>query len=543
MTRVQWLVTASAAVTGLAFAAFLLARGLAPGAVADDLAAGVSNLTQLIVPLLAAVVCFDASRRQVETRQRRAWLLLGLGVAAWASGQAVYAAYELVMYVEVPVPSAADVGFLGFPVLATAAAVYLPSRAPSAASGVRSALDGFIIATSLLLISGATSVGNVLDPSASDLAGLVVTAAYPVGDVVILTMVLLLLVGTDRLRRRVLLPLSLGLGSFAVADIGYVLATTEGTYASGALFDLGWVAGFLLVGVAAVMAHPRDAVRHVAVEAPLPQSTAAPSWWGVLLPYASLLAAGVVVLARLGDSEPVTATVTVLAAVLVLLVLTRQLVALSDVRTLMAALHLQHELARHQSLHDNLTGLGNRALFLDRVDHALALNRRIGGMTTVLFCDLDNFKLVNDVRGHAAGDEVLVEVGRRLRAELREQDTLARLGGDEFAVLLEHSPDPGGVAQRLVTALRAPMSVAGVPVELSISIGVSSVSHERGITTDELLGWADRAMYLVKADGKAGWRHADTLAGTEDGVHPRPLAFEEQPPVRGPEPVGLAGAT
>jgi len=542
MTWTQRAVTAAAATVGLVFAAFLLAQGLLPGGVSEQLAGTVSNLTQMVVPLLGAVVCLDSSRRQVERRQRRTWVLLGIGVGAWASGQAVFAWYELVLHAEVPVPSAADVGFLGFPVLATIAAIYLPSRAPSTAAGFRSVLDGLVIATSLLVVAWVTSLRSLWGDGTADLASLVVTTAYPVGDVLILTMVLLRVAGADRVRGRVLFPLALGLGSFAVADIGYVFATTAGTYASGAAFDLGWVSGFLLIAVAAVMAHPgtgRTTGPAPAGSAHLPAAPAVPSWGVVLLPYVSLVVAGVVVLERIADADPFTMTEMVLSSVLVLMVLTRQLVALADNRWLMAELHSQHDVARYQALHDNLTGLGNRALFLDRVTHALALNRRDGGLTTVLFCDLDNFKLVNDVQGHAAGDEVLVEASRRLRGELREQDTLARLGGDEFAILLERSPDPGAVASRIVSALSVPMTAGGQRVELSISIGVASVSSEHGVTTDQLLRRADRAMYLVKADGKAGWRHVEGPDDVVPGSHPS--VFDALPARSVPEPVGLTG--
>ena len=160
---------------------------------------------------------------------------------------------------------------------------------------------------------------------------------------------------------------------------------------------------------------------------------------------------------------------------------------------------------RHQAFHDALTGLSNRALFLDRVEHALARIRRSDSpIPAVAFIDLDDFKLVNDSLGHGAGDELLRAVADRLRGCLRSGDTPARLGGDEFAVLLEDAPDTRAVvevAERILDALHAPIVVDGREVYARASIGIAT---RRGPTTtpDELLRNADLAMYTAKANGK-----------------------------------------
>ena len=114
---------------------------------------------------------------------------------------------------------------------------------------------------------------------------------------------------------------------------------------------------------------------------------------------------------------------------------------------------------QHNAFHDALTGLANRALFADRLDHALARTDRLADPVAVLFVDLDDFKAVNDASGHTAGDELLVAVAERLRRTLRPSDTIARLGGDEFAVLIEDAAEPGrpeAAAQRLLAALAEP---------------------------------------------------------------------------------------
>jgi diguanylate cyclase (GGDEF)-like protein len=168
----------------------------------------------------------------------------------------------------------------------------------------------------------------------------------------------------------------------------------------------------------------------------------------------------------------------------------------------LARLRLSDAMA-HQAWHDPLTGLPNRSLFMDRVAHAMELQRRRGGHLAVLFCDLDGFKRVNDSYGHAAGDNLLTEVGRRIKGAVRETDTVARLGGDEFAVLLEEVSDPSEVelaCDRILTALRSRFNMFGEAVSVTTTIGVAM--SETGGSADSLLSQADLAMYHAKSQGK-----------------------------------------
>jgi diguanylate cyclase (GGDEF)-like protein len=157
----------------------------------------------------------------------------------------------------------------------------------------------------------------------------------------------------------------------------------------------------------------------------------------------------------------------------------------------------------HLAHHDVLTELPNRALFLDRAEHALLMSRRRENRLAVLYCDLDGFKRVNDRFGHAAGDDLLVEVAARIRACLRDSDTVARLGGDEFAILLEEVDDDGQVdaaCTRVLEALRERIRVAEHFVSVSTSIGVAY--SETAQSADGLLRNADMAMYQAKSQGK-----------------------------------------
>jgi diguanylate cyclase (GGDEF)-like protein/PAS domain S-box-containing protein len=163
---------------------------------------------------------------------------------------------------------------------------------------------------------------------------------------------------------------------------------------------------------------------------------------------------------------------------------------------------LEAELFR-QALHDRLTGLANRALFRDRVDHALARSARSAQSIAVLLVDLDGFKQVNDSLGHDAGDELLRQVASRFGEVIRAGDTLARLGGDEFAILLDGAKEAAAVtvANRLLERLREPVDVAGRQLPLDASIGI--VVHEDGRDrSDDLLRHADLAMYAAKEAGR-----------------------------------------
>jgi diguanylate cyclase (GGDEF)-like protein/PAS domain S-box-containing protein len=151
------------------------------------------------------------------------------------------------------------------------------------------------------------------------------------------------------------------------------------------------------------------------------------------------------------------------------------------------------ERMRHDAVHDPLTGLANRTLLRDRLEQALARSRRKGGASGLLFVDLDNFKQVNDAYGHAAGDAVLVELGKRLQSAVRPSDTVARLGGDEFVVVCEELDEQTAVAlgQRLHDALVQPLVIDGVEHRLSASIGIALGQND----PDGLLGNADAAVY------------------------------------------------
>jgi len=200
---------------------------------------------------------------------------------------------------------------------------------------------------------------------------------------------------------------------------------------------------------------------------------------------------------------------------------------------------------RYRAFHDSLTQLANRALFADRVEHALARQTREGQSIAVVVLDLDGFKTINDSLGHTAGDQLLVAAAQRLQNQLRPGDTAARLGGDEFAVLLEDVTEIEDViplAERLLEVFGEPFSIASKQLSVSASVGVTL--NRTGDGPEELVRNADMAMYRAKAEGKACVRvfepgmHDEALARLDleaelrRALHGAQLVVHYQPTVR-----------
>jgi diguanylate cyclase (GGDEF)-like protein/PAS domain S-box-containing protein len=189
---------------------------------------------------------------------------------------------------------------------------------------------------------------------------------------------------------------------------------------------------------------------------------------------------------------------------------------------------IEDEMA-HRALHDELTGLPNRALLNDRLDHALAASARTDSRVGVVFLDIDDFKHVNDALGHGVGDRLLVEVGRRLRASVRPADTVARFGGDEFVVVCDDvgPSSMAGLASRVAQALRAPFTVQRRRIPLRASLGITLSRADS--YAQSLLSEADAAMYRAKELGRGRWAFFD------ESLRARAEAM------LGAEPVGLEG--
>jgi diguanylate cyclase (GGDEF)-like protein len=471
--------------------AFVVAVRRAPEG--SQLQRAVDDLGLLLAAATAAVACGWRARRS-SRRVARPWWLLAAATGSWALGEAAWSYYELLADRETPFPSAADAGFLGFSGLAAVAVLLWPSEALRGAARWRALLDGVLVAGALFIITWVSALGSVVEAGGDNPLSYAVSLAYPIMDLVLLTLTLIVAVhGRREASGTGLGLLAAGLAALCVADSGFAYLTAAGTYVSGSPVDAGWFGGFLMIAAAAWLSPSAVAAESAPGDV---EATAR-----MLLPYLPAAVGLLVVLTGhlRGSRDPL---VLVVAGLVTAILFVRQLLTLLDNRLLVRQLLTAQAELRHQAFHDPLTGLANRALFTDRLRHGLALHRRDMRPLSLLYCDLDGFKTVNDTLGHDAGDEVLKAVAERLLAITRAGDTVARLGGDEFVVLIEDGGDAGEAAARIAAALAQPAAVGRHRVELAASIGIAELTPQAPtVDATTLLQRADAAMYHAKRGG------------------------------------------
>ena len=435
------------------------------------------------------------------------WLLIAASQLLFVTGDALWTVLELMG--ESPFPSIADVAYLlGYPVLVVAftAAIRLRVR-----GGDRSGLlDGSILSAAAGLVGWVVLVRPVLD-AADDPISLLVTAAYPLGDLMVLGVAIGLL-ATPGARTPSFVLLISSIVLLFVADAAYAFQVASGTYVDGGLLDTLWLASYVTISAGALHGSMRD------VAAPHPVSVAWLSRLRLSLLAIAMLTGPLLILVvnfRWESDVPILALGSAFLSVLVLVRLATVVRALA--RDNAARITLEGELS-YRASHDPLTGLPNRRRFIERLEGVLTLPER--RPLSVLFLDLDDFKTVNDSLGHAAGDALLVSVATRLQRNLREEDLAARLGGDEFGIILDgkEAPAAARVAERLLAALDEPVEVDGRQVTARASIGIVDGSAA-GATTAQLLANADIAMYEAKDDGKG--RARTYVQGTRTAVQDR----------------------
>ncbi|WP_426574396.1 putative bifunctional diguanylate cyclase/phosphodiesterase [Aquihabitans sp. McL0605] len=468
----------------------------------------ISNLGQCLAPAIAALGCWFASRKAVVANHRTGWRLLGASALSWSIGQCFWTYYEI-SGAAAPFPSCADVGYLLAVPLALAG-IWTMSVRTSTSTWLVAVLDGLIISGGLLAISWPLVLGPSWKAGAGTPFEFALTLAYPIGDVIVASAVLLAIMRTDRRRDAVpLVSIAVGLIVLGIADSIFVWTTLQGTEQAVSVADIGWTAGYLILFLAAM-------------EYPLPIASGraelhtAPSLRRAAVPLTVVSVAWILRIVMVATNQPEDRFLTVLTVITVALVLIRFLMTMRENQELTESLEekigeltAREQQLSHQALHDPLTGLANRRLFSDRVEHALNRSRRTGDLSAVLFIDLDDFKTVNDSLGHAAGDRLLASVAARLSGCVRPGDTVARLGGDEFGVLLEemegaqHAPN---VARRILESLDVAFPLDGRQVFTRASIGVAVADSKAGYAGADLLSDADVALYAAKGSGKSTFR-------------------------------------
>lgn len=447
----------------------------------------IGDLVSLVLAVVATVFSVWAAR-SAHGRLRAAWAALSIGLLGWAIGEAIWAYYELVLH-EYPFPSVADAAYLVMSVCACAAMLLFPTT-HTARSRARMLFDAVIVAASLFVVFWFSVLQPVFEAGSESNLGRVVSLAYPTLDLVTLTIVAYVAVGAGSYQRLPLTLLALAMTSIALADSAFAFLSATDQYSSGHVIDIGWVAGLLLITVAAAASREGESGRRDSVELP--------SWASVWVPYAPVMAAGLVAAVQPVEelrSIPMLSA----AALLGVAIVARQFLVVSENRRLVASV-------AEQALRDPLTGLANRDLFQNRLDHAMQFFRRDGFPVGVIAIDLNDFKLVNDTLGHAAGDEVLTLVGTRISGCVRLADTVARLGGNEFAVLVEDEVDYAYLtAQRVVEAFDEPFVIAGRNLLMRPSVGLALAEPDGpDLSAEELFQRATLAMGSAKRSRVAG---------------------------------------
>lgn len=439
---------------------------------------------------LAAGLALLLGIRLHHPRPRLPWLLLAAGQLCFFGGDVSWDLLSLVLH-QSPFPSFADGAYLaGYPLIALGLGI-LVTRGRGRLDW-RVLADAGIVTTGLALIVWVGLVDPLItDPTLSPLER-VVSVAYPLGDILLLTVLVRLLIGpatvTPALR---LIAASLVASLVGDALFGYLSLD----HASAPVVDAVFLAGYACWGAAGL--HPSIA----GPAQPLPVAPPRLSGRRLAALTAATLFGPIILLWEGMTGVPIDFWPVALGCALTSVLVLARVGGL--VRELTSALGAQQALEdelRHQAFHDPLTNLPNRALLTDRLAHALT---RREGRVALLFLDVDEFKAINDTFGHGAGDAVLVAIGERLRACLRAADTAARMGGDEYAVLVEDIADehePVVIAERLLDALRAPFTVGGAERVVRVSLGIATAlaGEEQ---PEEVLRSADQAMYRAKVRG------------------------------------------
>jgi len=285
----------------------------------------VDDIGEAVAALIAALSCGLAARR-TSGQLRRAWALLGASALSWGLGEVVWTIYEVGLNVPVPFPSAADIGFLGAIPLAIAGVLSFSHTPRGTATGIRQWLDRAIVALSLLFVAWGLGLGQVFYSSGSSWQTRLIGLAYPVGDILIGTVLILAIRrATDETYGRLLLLLG-GLAAIALSDSAFALLTAEGNYSTGSLLDAGWLVGYLMIALAAIWpSEVRDRTRE---EKPI-------DVWQLALPWTAVLAAGVTAVVRALAGHPLDAFLTVLTGALAVLLMVSQVTAHRESRSLL----------------------------------------------------------------------------------------------------------------------------------------------------------------------------------------------------------------
>lgn len=490
-----------------------------------------------IIDLLAAITLLSSAKETypLSKQRARAWGAIGVAVLFLAIGDSIWAILEVFLHEE-PFPSIADGFYLGYYPLFLIGVFLLTDRQGTVSERISMLIDISIVMIAAILVFWNFFIAPIMASNITQpLLDQIILMAYPVGDLVLFgALTLIIFKDTKAQDRTAIYLLSGSLIIIIVTDCIYTYQALLETYVSGGILDNGWVLSTLLAGLAG--ASQMTAIQSTNSGSVFSKIEGSSKLKAVspYLPYLWLIGA-YVLLVRGGLTHlPMNfSTLSWGVGIIIGLVLTRQIITLAENKRMNFRLismdkyqlqakeleeanaDLSSEIARrrqaerklsYDALHDAMTGLANRTLFLDRLGQAIEYARRHDGRSfAILFVDLDEFKVVNDSLGHLVGDQLLISISKRLMEVLRSSDTVARFGGDEFEILLD-TPDDNipilTVVDKIQKAIQTPFDLDGHEVHITASIGVIT-NVKRYNHPEELLRDADIAMYQAKAHGKA----------------------------------------
>ena len=467
-----------------------------------------ANWLQLLVPTLAAVLSILASWRAAVRGWRIGWMLIATSCALWAVGQGIWVWIETMQGQTVAPVTVADLFYLLSIPVAGIGLLYFPSKMVGRFGQARTLLDGLIVGCSVLFVSWIFLLAPLASDNDVNSIERRVNLAYPVFDVALLTIALIAVARGGSSGRTPRSFVAAGIIAFAVGDSAFAYAVLRESPITGSSEALWWIVGYLLIALGALYA-----ARHPSEQDRGPTDPRPDNWTDLYMPIGPVAAVLMISVEQVwfrDPAEPDVAAIRIGIAIMVLVVVRQAMVIFENVR-LARSLELVNTKLRYQVLHDPLTGLTSRTLFVDRLWVALARMSRVDEVLAVMFVDLDRFKLVNDEHGHEAGDAVLAGAAARMTSALRASDTISRFGGDEFMVLCEAVSGPAEasiLAQRVIDAVAAPITHDGHELRVNASIGLV-VTDAPGMSADALIEQADAAMYEAKRQGEGRFELID----------------------------------